>query len=251
MTFLLDIINGLNKFLGYLDISPKYLNRGYTILSIFPTVYILRIVYGLWLNQNYVQFFLYSVVFLVLVYFLILNVFYYFLDKNSKLDVTQLFVKYLPDDAFNIQGERKQAKSIPTEDAKEIRVDYLEDYQLRLASNIQSLIDSNDLRVRDIEKEEGFLISENTLYPYYYLKQENEKTYSLQIGTSYRDLEKVGEIHQTTELHPLGLFIVGGDFIKNGIRYHEPYRLKLLARPEPPMNSGARSRRHKNSKSSS
>ncbi|MGG5316683.1 DUF6681 family protein [Enterococcus sp. AZ072] len=245
MTFLLDIINGLNKFLGYLDISPKYLNRGYTVLSIFPTVYILRIVYGLWLNQNYLQFFLYSIVFIVLVYFLILNVFYYFLDKNSKLDVTQLFVKYLPDDAFNIQVEGKKTKSMPTEDAKEIQVDFVEDYQLKLAGNIQALIDAKELAVRDIEKEEGFLISENTLYPYYYLKQENATTYSLQIGTSYHDLEKVGEIHQTTELHPLGLFIVGGDFIKNGTRYHEPYRLKLLARPEAPKNDGARSRRHK------
>ena len=48
MTFLLDLINGVHKFLGYLDISPKYLNRGYTILSVIPTLYLLRIVYGLW-----------------------------------------------------------------------------------------------------------------------------------------------------------------------------------------------------------
>ncbi|MGM0215704.1 DUF6681 family protein [Enterococcus sp. AZ109] len=242
MTFLLDIINGLNKFLGYLDISPKYLNRGYTILSIFPTVYILRIVYGLWLNHNYVQLFLYSVVFIILVYFLVLNVFYYFLDKNTKLDVTQLFVKYLPDDAFNIQGDMKQAKSIQTTDAKEIKVDFMEDYQLKLAENIQAMINSKELSVRDMEKEEGFLISENTLYPYYYLKQENAGTYSLQIGTSYHNLEQIGKINQTEELHPLGLFIVGGDFVKSGIRYHEPYRLKLLARPEAAINTETRSR---------
>ena len=53
---LLDLINGVHKF-GYLDISPKYLNRGYTILSVIPTLYLLRIVYGLWQNQNYLQFF--------------------------------------------------------------------------------------------------------------------------------------------------------------------------------------------------
>jgi hypothetical protein len=50
MTILLDIINGLNKFLGFLDISPKYSNRAYTLLSIIPTVYILRIVYGPWIG---------------------------------------------------------------------------------------------------------------------------------------------------------------------------------------------------------
>jgi len=41
MTLILDLINGIHKFLGYLDISPKYLNRAYTILSIIPTAYIL------------------------------------------------------------------------------------------------------------------------------------------------------------------------------------------------------------------
>ena len=82
MTLLIDLISSFHKFLGYLEISPKYLNRAYTILSIFPTLYILRIIYGLFLNQHYLQMLLYSLVFLVLVYFIVLNSFYYFLDKN-------------------------------------------------------------------------------------------------------------------------------------------------------------------------
>lgn len=45
MTFLLDIINSVHKFLGYLDISPKYLNRGYTILSVIPTLYLLSLIH--------------------------------------------------------------------------------------------------------------------------------------------------------------------------------------------------------------
>ena len=81
MTLILDLINGIHKFLGYLDISPKYLNRAYTILSIIPTAYILRIVYGMFANQNYFQAILYTVGFLVLVYFWVLNIFYYFLNK--------------------------------------------------------------------------------------------------------------------------------------------------------------------------
>lgn len=56
MTFLLDLINGVHKFLGYLDISPKYLNRGYTILSVIPTLYLLRIVYGLWQTKTIFNF---------------------------------------------------------------------------------------------------------------------------------------------------------------------------------------------------
>lgn len=243
MTLLLDIINGLNKFLGFLDISPKYSNRAYTLLSIIPTVYILRIVYGLWLNQNYLQLVLYGLVFLVLVYFFILNFFYYFLDKNVKGDITQLFVKYLPDDAFNIQNEKPSKKEKKVfEQAKEIPVEFNQDYQLQLVENIQTLIDKKEISTRDLTKEEGFLIEENTLYPYYYVKEIETGLYQLQIGKNYRDLETIGTIRQTEPLKPIGLFIVGGDFVKDGIRYHEPYRLKFLAKTE---GAATRTRRSK------
>ncbi|MBO0454100.1 MULTISPECIES: DUF6681 family protein [Enterococcus] len=244
MTLLLDIINGLNKFLGFLDISPKYSNRAYTLLSIIPTVYILRIVYGLWLNQNYLQLVIYSLVFIGLVYFIVLNFFYYFLDKNLKGDITQLFVKYLPDDAFNIQNEKaKKAKKV-FEQAQEIPVEFNEDYQLKLVENIQALIDGKEITTRDITKQEGFLIDENTLYPYYYVKQIDSATYQLQIGKNYRELETIGRIRQKEPLRPIGLFIVGGDFVKEGVRYHEPYRLKFLAKKEE-VTAAKRTRRSK------
>lgn len=232
MTILLDVINGLNKFLGFLDISPKYSNRAYTLLSIIPTVYILRIVYGLWLNQNYIQLVIYSLVFIGLVYFIVLNFFYYFLDKNLKGDITQLFVKYLPDDAFNIQNEESKKKKKIFEQAAEVPVDFNEDYQLILVENIQALIEGQEITTRDLTKQEGFLIEENTLYPYYYVKQIDAGTYQLQIGKNYRELETIGTIRQTEPLRPIGLFIVGGDFVKEGVRYHEPYRLKFLAKKE-------------------
>lgn len=232
MTILLDVINGLNKFLGFLDISPKYSNRAYTLLSIIPTVYILRIVYGLWLNQNYIQLVIYSLVFIGLVYFIVLNFFYYFLDKNLKGDITQLFVKYLPDDAFNIQNEESKKKKKVFEQAEEVPVDFNEDYQLILVENIQALIEGQEITTRDLTKQEGFLIEENTLYPYYYVKQIDAGTYQLQIGKNYRELETIGTIRQTEPLRAIGLFIVGGDFVKDGVRYHEPYRLKFLAKKE-------------------
>ncbi len=85
MTLLLDIINGFHKFLWYLNISPKYLNRAYTILSLFPTLYILRIVYGLWVNQNYIQFSLYLLVFVILLYFVVLISSTIFLTKMLRV----------------------------------------------------------------------------------------------------------------------------------------------------------------------
>lgn len=238
MTFLLDIINGVHKFLGYLDISPKYLNRGYTILSVIPTIYLLRIIFGLWQNQNYLQFFLYGIVFLVLVYFIVLNVFFYFFDKNTKADVTQLFVKYLPDEAFNIQSEEDgmiNNRTIDTVNTTEINVLYDEDYQLKLAENMRYLIGNGEIKVNDLGRMDGYLIDRNTLYPYYYVKKVSEKEYTLSIGRSYSDLTPVGKIvvdSPRVTVEPIGLFIIGGDFVKDGLRYHEPYRLKLIVKKE-------------------
>lgn len=244
MTFLLDIINGINKFLGYLDISPKYLNRGYTLLSIFPTAYILRIAYGSAVNKNYLQFALYSLAFLVLLYFIVLNLFYYFFDKNVKGDVTQLFVKYLPDEAFNIQGEAVAATEIDHLTTEKVAVDFQEDYQLILADYLSKLIAKEELPVNQLENDSGFKIAKNTLYPYYFIKQKTATDYVLQIGTSYSDLVTIGTIKRpenAEKLEPVGLFIIGGDFVKDGVRYHEPYRLKLYAKKEDTENLTRRS----------
>ena len=45
-------------------------------------------------------------------------------------------------------------------------------------------------------------------------------------------MTKVGTIQWTGKqpLEPVGLFITGGDFIKNDVKYHEPYSLKLYVK---------------------
>lgn len=230
MTLLLDMINGIHKFLGYLDISPKYLNRAYTMLSIIPTAYILRIVYGLFLNQNYVQATFYSIGFLILVYFWVLNIFYYFLDKNVKGDVTQVFVKVLPVEVFNIESESVGTTKIDHLNTEKVRIDFEEDYQLVLADHLQTLISRDELRLQPLKT--GFTIPKNTLYPYYFIKQQAADRYILQIGTSYSELTPIGTIQWQGEktLEPVGLFITGGDFIKDDVKYHEPYSLKLYVK---------------------
>lgn len=240
MSFLLDIINGINKFLGYLDISPKYLNRSYTILSIFPTLYILRIVYGLLQNENYLQFVLYSIVFVILIYFIILNIFYYFFDRNLKVDITQLFVKYLPDEVFNIQQEaKKQVRTMNAVDTIEVPVEFHDDVELILAMNMQELIEKDVIATNDLSQHEGYLIEWNTIYPYYFVKRIDDQHYELQVGTSYQNLTPIGRIQWQKEqkLEPVGLYVTGGDFVKDQFRYHEPYHLKLLAKKEVPLTS--------------
>ena len=232
MTLILDLINGIHKFLGYLDISPKYLNRAYTILSIIPTAYILRIIYGMFANQNYFQAILYTIGFLVLVYFWVLNIFYYFLNKNMKFDVTQTFVKVLPDEVFNIEGETISTTDIDRLTTEKAVIDFEEDYQLVLANHLQTLIAQEELAIKPSSND--FTIPKNTLYPYYFVKQQGKNEYVLQIGTSYTEMTKVGTIQWTGKqpLEPVGLFITGGDFVKNDVKYHEPYSLKLYVKKE-------------------
>jgi hypothetical protein len=236
---ILEAISLINKALSSLDISTKYLNRGYTILSVFPTLYILRIIYGLQQNGNYVQMVLYLIAFLVFLYFIVLNVLYYFFDKNVKADITQLFVKVLPDDVFNIVENDKKNKhhhaQIDLADAQEVAVAYHEDYQLKLANYMRSFIKEGHIKTNDVTNHDGFVVTPNTLYPYYFVKQLSAHRYSLQIGATYDDLEEIGTIATHAgegKLRPIGLFIVGGDFVKDGFRYHEPYRLKLVAKKE-------------------
>lgn len=256
MTLLLDIINGFHKFLSSLDISPKYLNRAYTILSIFPTLYVLRIVYGLWQNQNYIQFVIYLLIFVALVYFVILNFVYYFFDKNVKGDVTQLFVKVLPDEVFNFEKSSQISRKLMP-NTSEAKIDYVDNYVIQLEENIGKLIEQEKIPTNTLKDEDGFLIMKNTLHPYYYLKKTAEESYDLEIGTDFQDLKKIGTVHTKGAPNPMGLFIVGGDFIKDGLRYHERYHLKLILKDDPKIAAattattvttneiGSRSQRHK------
>ncbi|MDN6640000.1 MAG: hypothetical protein L0L10_04385, partial [Tetragenococcus sp.] len=220
-------------------------------------------VYGLWGNQNYIQFSLYLIVFIILLYFVVLNFFYYFFDKNVKGDVTQLFAKYLPEDAFNIE-EGSQISQNLMPNTSEVSVDFVDNHELQLEKNIEALISQDKIPTNNLTDSDGFLLMKNTLHPFYYLKKVSEDEYDLQIGTSYQDLEKIGTIHQAEALDPVGLFIVGGDFVKDGVRYHERYHLKLLVKDNPAQDVstaettketdtrtsevGSRSQRHKKKK---
>lgn len=236
MTLLIDLISSFHKFLGYLEISPKYLNRAYTILSIFPTLYILRIIYGLFLNQHYLQMLLYSLVFLVLVYFIVLNSFYYFLDKNSKYDVTQLFAKYLPEDALNIQTSSSKKNNAFTGelDLIQVPIHFGKDYQLLINQVVEQCIQSKQLPLAEpfTKQQQGYALEKNTLFPFYDLAQVGQKEYVVRIGSSYQRLFEVGMIrlNEEEELKPVGLFLSGGDFYMNGQLFHEPYQLKLMAK---------------------
>ena len=92
MFSLLDL---MNKFLGYINVNPKVKNRIYSILGFFGNGYIGYVAWRYLQNKAYTQGFLYLLMFLVLLYFAILNLIYYFTDKQAKFDISPLIEKML------------------------------------------------------------------------------------------------------------------------------------------------------------
>lgn len=72
----------------------------------------------------------------------------------------------------------------------EVAIDFVVHFELQLEENIQTLISEDKIPTNNLTNSDGFLLMKNTLHPYYYLKKVEEDQYELQIGTSYRDLEK-------------------------------------------------------------
>lgn len=93
------ILSNITKFLNYLNINPRLQNKIITVVGVFPTLYILRIVKGYFQNGNYLRMTLYLLIFIVLAYFIVLNFIYYFKNQKVKWDVTNLIENIVPEDA--------------------------------------------------------------------------------------------------------------------------------------------------------
>lgn len=215
----LGILEDINKILGYLNISTKYLNRMYTLLVLIPTSYLLKIIYNLFITHDYVQFYLYIFGLLILLYFWILNFLYYFCDKNVRWDITQLLARKLPDEAFAL-STKSESKRISGE---VVHVEYTDEASFVIPEVISELIKKGIIVTNNTGL--GFLIRKHTLMPYYSIQKTNDY-YKLFIGTSYSDLKLIGTIKE--QAHFIGLYIQGGPYIQGGIQYYQPYSLKLM-----------------------
>lgn len=72
-------------------------------------------------------------------------------------------MKYLPDEVFNIEGEKISTTQIDRLSTEKAVIDFEEDYQLVLADYLQKLISKDELATNAIAQ--GFVIPKNTLYP--------------------------------------------------------------------------------------
>lgn len=224
---MLEIISGINKFLSYLDISTKYLNRAYTLISILPTLYIMKLVFDFYKTGHLIKASVFLFFVFVLIYFIILNTLFYFFDKNVKWDVTQLFTKYLPEEIFNIVEDSKEG-FVKELNGETLEIEEVKNSNVILSKLITQLIDTKEIETNDLSLGDNYLIPNHTLFPYYHIEKITDSEYHLFVGDSYSTLEYFGKIVSERNFKSLGLFILGGNFKKDGIHYKEHFKLKLV-----------------------
>lgn len=245
--FITLLLSNLTKFLNYLNINPRLQNKILTVLSVFPTLYILRIVKGYFQNGNYLRMTLYLLLFVVLAYFIVLNFIYYFKNQKVKWDVTNLIENIVPEDT-TFDETVQSSGATPKIQGKLLTLTLENNSDQIIDTIIHDLIEKNYIKAKKLN-DYAYQLDDYTLIPFYKISKGK-----LFIGSSYKDLTEIAsiQINQNADsLIPLGVFVNGGAYEKDGIIYKEPYALELRVKDTddtPDTQEPILSRRQKNQK---
>lgn len=114
---MLSILDMINHGLGYFNLNVKLKNRIYTAVGFVGQWYLIYVAVRLLHNGVWLRGILYLLVFLLLLYFSLLNVLYYFTDKKTKFDVSPKIEKLMggprKEDLKAAQGPQTAAPVIP------------------------------------------------------------------------------------------------------------------------------------------
>ena len=243
---LLGFIKDFQSALGYFNINQKILNRIYLAITAIPLGYLIYIVTGLFINQHIGSAIVWLLIWIVLMYFWMINFLYYVFDKNTKADLTQwLPEKVLDQVALKNQAADKQAEQ-PVQQASAAQAD---DHDLSAVGIPVMIPLSNEVRIKLVERmsaminrgmiktqSSGYVIPRNTLYPDYYTDYQGNNKYTIFLGSGDRqdDYINAGTItvpashHGSRRGEIIGVYISGGDEIKNGVRLRHRYTLTAL-----------------------
>lgn len=242
---LLGFIKDFQSALGYFNINQKILNRIYLAVTVIPLGYLIYIIAGLFINQHVGSAVIWLIVWIVLMYFWTINFIYYVFDKNTKADLTQwLPEKFLDQAALKNQTDTQksdqaaasQAQSQDQHDLSAIGIPVLiplsNENRLKLIERMSSMINRGLIKTQS----SGYVIPRNTLYPDYYTDYEGNNQYTIYLGSGDRrdGYLNVGTItvpashHGSRRGEIIGVYINGGDEIKNRVRLRHRYTLTVL-----------------------
>ncbi len=220
------LLTNIGKFLNYLNINPRLQNKIMTVVSVFPTLYILRIVRGYFSNKNYFKGSIYLIIFIILTYFIVLNIVYYFKNKKVKWDVTNMIENIVPEDVTFDPENNPTLKATPSSglQGKKLPLIFNDDSHILIEQVVDELIEKEKIKTQDLATND-YLVNKYELIPFYKIRK-----HSLFIGSSYNDMKEVAKIELLDDadiLVPLGVFLLGGTYQVNGITYKEPYTIQL------------------------
>lgn len=89
------VLDLVNHYLGYFTTNSKTKGRIYTVVSVVGVWYLLYLAYRFFENGRYLRAMFLAGLFVLLLYFVILNIFYYFTKQTTKWDVSPHIEKIL------------------------------------------------------------------------------------------------------------------------------------------------------------
>ncbi|WP_054645564.1 DUF6681 family protein [Secundilactobacillus oryzae] len=80
-----SFLDMVNHYLGYFNINIKFKNRIYTVLGMLGDLYLFYVAFRWLSNQYYLRGSLIMLAAIILLYFSIMNIFYYFTTKKTAI----------------------------------------------------------------------------------------------------------------------------------------------------------------------
>ncbi|AVK62056.1 hypothetical protein C5Z25_09835 [Lactobacillus sp. CBA3605] len=106
-----SILDMINHALGYVNVNLKIKNQIYIGIGIAGNIYLGYVAIRLMQNGAWLRGALYLLVFLVLIYFIVLNFIYYFTQKRAKYDLSPKIEKLLGGKPKEVLAAEKQAQN--------------------------------------------------------------------------------------------------------------------------------------------
>ena len=107
------VLDLVNHYLGYFTTSSKIKGRIYTAVSAVGVWYLVYLAYRFFVNGRWLRGSLIAAVFVLLLYFVVLNILYYFTNATAKWDVSPHIEKMLG--GPHVEEETtKQPTMVPT-----------------------------------------------------------------------------------------------------------------------------------------
>jgi len=221
-----SILDMINHALGYVNVNVKIKNQIYIGIGIAGELYLGYVAIRLMQNGAWLRGFLYLLVFVALIYFITLNVIYYFTNKTAKYDLSPRIEKLLggkPKEALAEEHSRRNRRqpyipangifdgqellpaTVETSRAEQENVHQIVD-QLQAANILRldygGLSDDAVMRQAKSTGDPVYAIGQGIQIPFSQLKLENHRLV-IYAGINQMDQSPVGHIKKVglTDVH--------------------------------------------------